>query len=239
MFPGFTQETVQFLLDLRFHNEVPYMHARHDDYVRLVREPFYQLISELSPEMLKIDPDFELRPQKCLSRINRDTRYTQDKSPYRDHHWIAFRPAGIDKYAQPFYWFEFGPDRLSWGCGIWGESREVMNAFRQRLVYNGDETLSLISRLERKHMIAGGSSAPKMKVPGGLNPALAPFYRLKSFYCERTGIQYSWAFDDQLTGRVLKDFQAMKPVYLLLKECAQAAAQEAPQPAAATKTDMF
>ena len=239
MFPGFTQDTVQFFLDLRFHNEVPYMHARHDDYVRQVQQPFYQLISELSADMLKIDPDFELRPSKCLSRINRDTRYSTDKSPYRDHHWIAFRPAGVDKYAQPFYWAEFGPDSLSWGAGIWGQDRAVMNAFRQKLIYESDSVIALIAKLKRKHIIPDGASMPRLKIPAEVPEALHPLYRLKSIYFERMGIQYQWAFEADLADRIIKDFQALKPAYLLLRECARKATQEAPQTSSHQNKDMF
>ena len=228
LFPGFTQDTVQFFLDLRFHNEVPWMHAHHDEYVAKVQQPFYQLIAELSPTMLKIDPDFELRPGKCLSRINRDTRYSTDKSPYRDHHWIAFRPAGIDKYGQPFYWFEFGPDDLSWGVGIWGEHRQVMNAFRLRLAHESEDLTALLEKLKRRKIMVSGQPAPKLKVPENVPEALWPVYRLKSIYFERTGIQYGWSFNDQLTDRVVQDYKLLKPVYLLLKECAASVAQEAP-----------
>ena len=228
MFPGFTQDTVQFFLDIRFHNEVPWMHAHHDEYVAKVQQPFYQLIAELSPAMLKIDPDFELRPAKCLSRINRDTRYSMDKSPYRDHHWIAFRPAGIDKYGQPFYWFEFGPDGLSWGVGVWGAERSTMNAFRQRLAYESENMIALMEKLSQRKIILGGDYAPRMKVPENVPEALWPVYRHKSVYFERTGIRYQWAFDDKLADRVIRDYRLLKPVYLLLKECAANAAQEAP-----------
>ena len=227
MFPGFTQDTVQFFMDIRFHNEVAWMHAHHDEYVAKVQQPFYQLIAELSPAMLKIDPDFELRPAKCLSRINRDTRYSADKSTYRDHHWIAFRPAGVDKYGQPFYWFEFGPDSLSWGAGIWGAERTVMNAFRLRLAHEGESFLQTVDSLKRQNIAVSGDSMPRLKIPENLPEALQPLYRLKSIYFERLGIRYDWAFDEKLTGRVVKDFKALRPAYLVLKECAASVAQEA------------
>ena len=229
MFPGFTQDTVQFFLDLRFHNEVPWMHAHHDEYVAKVQQPFYQLIAELSPAMLRIDPDFELWPAKCLSRVNRDTRYSTDKSPYRAHHWIAFRPAGVDKYGQPFYWFEFGPDNMSWGVGIWGQERTVMNAFRLRLVHEGEELLRLFEKLERRKIAASGASMPRLKIPADVPEKLHAWYQLKSIYFERIGIRYEWAFSEGLAERVLSDFKALKPAYLLLKHCAKAVAQEAPE----------
>ena len=59
MFNGFTDETVQFLMDLKFHNNTEYFHANHDRYVETVQTPFYEMIEDLSPCMLKIDPQME------------------------------------------------------------------------------------------------------------------------------------------------------------------------------------
>ena len=36
----------------------------------------------------------ELRPNRIVSRINRDVRFSRDKSPYRDHIWLSFRRPG-------------------------------------------------------------------------------------------------------------------------------------------------
>ena len=103
MFTGFTDETIQFFLDLRFHNYTEFFHEQHDRYIETVQRPFYELISDLAPVALKIDPSMEVRPHKCLSRIHRDTRFSKDKSPYRDHLWFLFRQAGIPREKISFY----------------------------------------------------------------------------------------------------------------------------------------
>ena len=78
MFSGFTEETIAFFIDLKFHNNTTFFHQEHDRYVEMVQTPFYELIGELAPTMLKIDPCMEVRPHKCLSRIHRDTRFSRE-----------------------------------------------------------------------------------------------------------------------------------------------------------------
>ena len=85
--------------------------------------------------------------------------------------------------------------------------------------------------MNRLKVALDGDPAPRMKVPEEVPEALRPAYRLKSIYFEQTGIDYSLAFTDRLAERVARDCKAMKPAYLLLKECAQSVAQEAPSPA--------
>ena len=45
----------------------------------------------LMPTALDIDGNFNPSINASVSRIRRDTRFTKDKSPYRDHMWIGFR----------------------------------------------------------------------------------------------------------------------------------------------------
>ena len=93
MFTGFTDDTIRFFLDLKFHNSTEYFHQEHERYLKDVQKPFYDFIEDLGSQMKDIDPLMEIRPYKCLSHIHRDTRFSRDKSPYRDHLWLLFRRA--------------------------------------------------------------------------------------------------------------------------------------------------
>ena len=126
MFQGFQEDLLSFYADIRFNNDKAFMDAHRKEYYQKVRDPFYAFIESLAPTMLEIDGEMEVRPHKCLSRINRDTRYSRDKSPYRDHHWLAFRQAARDKDGAPFYWFEIRLESVNWGLGVWGENRPLM-----------------------------------------------------------------------------------------------------------------
>ena len=167
MFSGFTDETVQFFLDLKFHNSADYFHANHDRYVEAVQTPFYELIEALAPTMLSIDEGMEVRPHKCISRIHRDTRFSRDKSPYRDHLWFLFRRAAEPREKSLFYFFEFGPGRLDWGLGIWGENRELLDQFRRKLQANPDGMLARLDdmNLDFHRMFLGGSAFKRLPVP--------------------------------------------------------------------------
>ena len=120
MFQGFNSDLLSFYADIRFHNEKAFMDAHRKEYYQKVRDPFYAFIAEMAPVMLSIDPDMEVRPAKCLSRINRDTRYSRDKSPYRDHHWVAFGARPPARTACPFTGSRFGwmPSTGGWAYGV-------------------------------------------------------------------------------------------------------------------------
>ena len=58
MFTGFTDDTVRFLMDLKFHNNTTYFHEQHERYIETVQTPFYDMIEALAPEMRKITGSF-------------------------------------------------------------------------------------------------------------------------------------------------------------------------------------
>ena len=131
MFTGFPEATIQFFLDIRFHNSIDYFEENRARYERDVKAPFEAFIQELAPAMLSIDPQMELRPYRCMARLRRDVRFTKDKSPFRDHLWVLFRHAGEPREGSVMYWFELAPSGMNWGVGTWGENRQMMDILRR------------------------------------------------------------------------------------------------------------
>ena len=221
MFTGFTDETVQFFLDLKFHNSADYFHAHHDRYVQCVQAPFYSLIDDLAPTMLSIDPRMETRPYKCLSRIHRDTRFSKDKSPYRDHHWFLFRRAGEPRDKSLLYFFEFGPQRLNWGMGVWGENRELFDLFRLRMTADPAGVSDLIDHLDlaQRRLSLGGAWYKRMEIPSSLPDRLKTWYPVRELYIGKNSPRYQTAFSGRIADEIRKDFLCLAPLYNLLRGC--------------------
>ena len=184
-----------------------------------MQAPFYAFIEEMAPKLRTIDPQMELRPYKCLARIRRDTRFTKDKSPYRDHLWITFRRAGEPREQSLNYWFEFGPQTLEWGLGFWGENRPVMDRLRRQMAAQPKRIQDIIDdcRLPEHHLVKSGPEFRRMAVPENIPPLLQTWYRSKELYIARANVKYDWAFDEKLPERVWRDYRAMAPLYRLLR----------------------
>ena len=199
MFTGFTDETIRFFLDLKFHNNTEYFHQEHDRYVEEVQQVFYAMIEDLAPDMLKIDPQMEVRP--------------------RDHLWYLFRHAAEPREKSLFYYFEAGPDRLGWGMGFWDENREALDLFRKRMRANPEGTLALLDDLDlpRRKMILGGTAHKKMPVPPEIPERLKRWYLAKDFYIFKENPDYKMIYSDKILKEVRRDFKALAPLYQLLR----------------------
>lgn len=222
MFPGFPEETVRFFLDLRFHNETSWFHAHREAYETYVRKPFSAFIEAMTPTVMRIADDMETRPNKCLARINRDIRFTRDKSPYRDHMWLLFRRAGEEREHAVMYWFELSPEVVEWGVGFWGYNRPAMDALRERMVKKPAEVRRVLRRCgipdETLHIY--GDRYKSMKPPAGMSADLAMLYPCKEIYVKRIGVPLGESYRPEIIDRVSEDFLRLKPLYLLLRQAA-------------------
>jgi uncharacterized protein (TIGR02453 family) len=217
VFSGFTQDMIDFMLEIRFNNNKEFMAAHRREYEQKMRAPHHALIEALAPHMLLIDPQMEVRPAKALSRVFRDTRFSKDKAPYRDHHWIAFRRAGEPRDQAIMFWFEVRVEGLSWGLGFWGENRPAMDMMRRRVISHPDDLLALLPSLEENDLIISGEGYKKMQTPAELPAALIPYYPLKEIYVTRQNIQRDWIFTPELLSQLVHDYQLMAPLYRLLR----------------------
>lgn len=219
MFKGFKKETIQFFLDLRFHNSKAFMDENRERYIISVREVFYAFIEEVGGRLQKLDEDLEIRPHKCLSRINRDIRFTKDKSPYRDHLWLIFHKAATDKDGMPNFWFELGPEFISWGLGTWGENRGMMDVMRRRIIARPDDFVRLVERLYKNGFSIGGNQWKKLPVPDAVPEVLRPLYLKKDIYISRNDARVADAMKPDIAEKVYRDFEVLMPVYKMLHGC--------------------
>ena len=90
--PILTAEIFRFFKDLGKHNKKTWMDANRDRYKESVTRPFRRLLEELSPALLKLNPNFDVaaRNGTNFSRINRDIRFAKDKTPYRTQMYVKF-----------------------------------------------------------------------------------------------------------------------------------------------------
>jgi len=131
-FDGFPREAFDFFKHLARHNNREWFLARKDVYERACREPMKELVAELG-----VDPE-----STRITRINRDLRFSKDKSPYRTY--IA---AGVrDIYLS------LSADGLYVGAGIYQPEPAALGRFRDAIDDNkkGAALQKIVTSLKRK-----------------------------------------------------------------------------------------
>lgn len=134
-FTGFPQEGLDFLADLAAHNTREWFEPRKDDYIRLLRDPALAFVAALGTRLHTLAPDLrvDLRTNGggSLMRINRDTRFSQDKSPYKTELPMMFWEGPGKKMEHPGFGVRLRPQGLGIMAGMFGFGKNMLAAYRE------------------------------------------------------------------------------------------------------------
>ena len=132
----FSQKSIDFLIENKIHDSKEWYQEHKGLYVEFLLEPFVELAARLGPAMLKIDPQLIVEPRvdRTLSRIYRDTRFSKDKSLYRENMWMVFMREKKLYEGLPAFYFDLSPQGFSYGMGYYQASAASMEAIRQMVL---------------------------------------------------------------------------------------------------------
>ncbi len=119
----FTPKLFAFLRDLEENNDRDWFKAHQDLYEEHVREPALEFVNDFAAPLARISPHFVADSRKVggsVFRIQRDTRFSKDKTPYKHHTGIQFRHSATmgDVHAPGFY-LHLEPSNCYAGIGMW------------------------------------------------------------------------------------------------------------------------
>ncbi len=229
-FTGFGSEGIDLLQLNRLQNSKEFYEEHKEDIKRLMVQPFHELINEMIPVMLEIDPLFVTVPSRMVSRVRRDTRYTKDKTLYRSNMWLFFRRPRQERESVPCYYFEVHQEFWRYGCWC-SYNRPDMEKLRE-MVLNEDKLF-----LEAYDAV---SKCPEVKLDGELykrprfsdaKPEYQGWLNRKEMGADFTEYEnFGPILDGSFVKPMLETMKKLAPLYRLFvsaKERADAAAREA------------
>lgn len=219
-------DTLPFFDDLLVNNNREWFNAHKERWLA-IRADFELFTQALIDEMVKLDPSLgNLTAKGCIYRIYRDTRFSQDKRPYKTH-IACFLPSGGKKnMGVPGYYLQLGQEdyglhgNCSLGGGIFMPSPESLYAIRQEIFYNIDEFKHIMAEKNYKRFFGGDFFTVKKlsRVPKGF-PADWPDADLLKYkdYCTSYAMPGKYICSDELLDRVLEVFRASVPLNLFIQ----------------------
>jgi len=132
----FTPKLFGFLRDLAENNDRDWFKANQDQFEEYVREPALEFINDFAAPLAKISPHFVADSRTVggsLFRIQRDTRFSKDKTPYKPNTGMQFRhEMGKDAHAPGFY-VHLQPGECFMGLGLWRPETKVAYKIREHI----------------------------------------------------------------------------------------------------------
>lgn len=207
--------TIKFLKDLKKNNNKPWFDKNRKEYEK-AKADFSQYIQQVIDQLAKKDPTVQsLVAKDCMFRINRDVRFSKDKSPYKTN-MGAFINRGGKKSLFAGYYFHCEPGQSFTGGGLWMPMPPELKKVRQEIDYNFAAFRKIISSKKFKSVYTDLSRDPEYvlaRLPKGYeadNPAAA-YLKLKSFVA-MTSIKDTDLIAKDLVKKTVASFEALQPL---------------------------
>ncbi len=211
----FSKETLDFLFENRMRDSKQWFREHDAVYRAVVLDPLKELCCRLAPTMQKIDPAFMVEPKigRCLSRIYRDTRFTHDKSIFRDVMWLQFSRDRRLYEGPPCYFFELSPSGFRYGCGYYQADRQVIDRMREMILRDAPAYLTAYRAYRAQDVFAlEGDSYKRSKYPGQPDEKRDWLDR-KNLDFIHNSKDFSLLFSDGLADAVARDLLLTQPMY--------------------------
>jgi len=167
----FDGATFKFLQQLSRNNNREWFTANKAGYEASVRRPALALITDLAEPLAAISPKFRAVPKAVggsLFRIQRDTRFSNNKLPYKT--WIGlrfFHERGRDGDA-PLFYLHIEPGNSFVGGGLWHPQTAALRRIRDYLIANPASWKALCTQAQKRGFAWGGESL--QRAPRGYEP---------------------------------------------------------------------
>ena len=216
----FNDLTIKFLFENRIENSRDWFNTHKEDYRRFVVQPLAEFVTELTPTMLEIDPMFDCEPKinRTISRIYRDTRFSKDKSIFRDVAWCLFIRDKKLFHGLPGFFFELSPRGFRYGCGFYCAEPATMANLRQMILRDDSAFQKAKAAYDNQDLfVLEGESYKKTRFPDQPEE-LRKWLDLKDicFICNHT--DFDLLFSEELAKKVANELKLLAPEYKLMLE---------------------
>lgn len=143
--PYFRPEALTFLRNLARHNDRAWFQPRKAVFEAELKEPMLAIIRKVTEAMLEFAPDHMRPAEKCMFRIYRDTRFSNDKRPYKTHVAAWWTHQGLGKTSGAGYYFHVSPKELIIAAGAYMPEKEQLAAIRHWLLDHHQEFRKLLN----------------------------------------------------------------------------------------------
>jgi uncharacterized protein (TIGR02453 family) len=130
---NFPAETLRFLRALKRNNRREWFNAHRDDYEACVRQPMTAIVERLAVDLRAFAPELVASPKVSMYRIYRDTRFSDDKKPYKTHVAAVFPTRGLNKHEGAGTYFHVSAEEVWIGGGMYSPQPPQLFAVREHI----------------------------------------------------------------------------------------------------------
>lgn len=214
-FEGFSPEALTFLQNVMVNNNKEWFESHREEYNQYLLNPFQKLVIDLSEQMFSIDDLIDVSPliNKTISRIFRDTRFSTDKSLYKNTMCLTFKRAKKEWRDAPAFFFEISPESYRYGMEYYSATKESMDVLRKMIDENQKSFEKAISFFDKQDVFTIEGEEYKKTLDSTKPANINKWYNKKSIYLVHSSVEFEKLFTNDILKDLITDFNMLKPIY--------------------------
>ncbi|MBL7769139.1 MAG: DUF2461 domain-containing protein [Flavipsychrobacter sp.] len=214
------QSTLSFLKGLKKNNDKSWFDVNRSAY-ETARKDVEQFVQSIIDAHAKKDPGIaELEAKKCMFRINRDVRFSKDKSPYKTNFGASINEGGKKALAGGYY-IHIEPGNSFAGGGIYMPMPPELKKVRQEIDYNAEEFEKIVKSkafVSTFGRLSDGEGMKLSRVPQGFDKdSPAAEYLVFKSYVAMIPLADKELTDPAINKKILKAFETLQPLLSFIK----------------------
>lgn len=216
----FTADYLDFFKELAAHNHKEWFDANRKRYETSVKEPFKAFTQHLIDELAKKEPVFkDLKASECIFRINRDIRFSKDKTPYKTMCSAVISPNGKKSSSIHGIYFELTPEHVRAYGGVYEIDKDDLYALREGIASELGTFQKLINNKAFKEVFGTIHGEKNKKIDNYFQDAATkePLLFNKQFYFYST-FEAESILDPHIDQLLLKCYEVGRPLELFFNQ---------------------
>jgi uncharacterized protein (TIGR02453 family) len=217
--PRFSARTLSFLRRLKRNNRREWFNAHKEEYERDVRDPMIALIERLAIDFRTFAPDMVASPKLSLYRIYRDTRFSENKTPYKTHVAAVFPCRGLPKHEGAGMYVHVSTEDVWAGGGLWAPPTPELQRVREHIAENSRKLKAIVNAPAFRRTVGELEGDRLQRVPRGFpkDHEAAEYLKHRQFLA---GAEFPAAFatSPKFYAGVVEVFRRIAPLVRFLNE---------------------
>lgn len=180
----FSNDYNKFFKELAANNHKEWFDQNRNRYEKQVKAPFARFVEDLINSIAKDDKTVKIGPKEAIFRVNRDIRFSKDKTPYKTRMSAIVSRGGRKDMVSPGIYFELGPEHVVIYGGVYMPDKTKLQQIREHIAAHPQAFDKAINHKDFKKFFGKLHGEQSKVIPKELKAAAQkqPFIYNKQFY---------------------------------------------------------
>lgn len=161
----FTPDFIKFFEELSKNNNKNWFDLNRKTYEKEVKEPFKIFVAEMILRIQEYEPKIQIKPEDAIMRINKDIRFSKEKTPYNTHVSANISLYGKKDKSYPGIFFQFSHDKIALYGGAYMLDTSTLLKVRNYISKNLEEFSTTYNDKKFKEMFGTIQGEKHKRVP--------------------------------------------------------------------------